>query len=123
VRLERIEHVRHIPVVVRERARRDVVANAEATGLGLSRRVVLWDTMVSEFTPREVTVVIGHELGHLAHKHIWKDIGWYALFAFPGLFLIARLTRRRGGMAQPGGSAALPFVLVVLTLVSQPIQT
>jgi len=73
-------------------------------------------------TPREVTVVIGHELGHLAHKHIWKDIGWYALFAFPGLFLIARLTRRRGGMAQPEAVPLSLFVLVVLTLVSQPIQ-
>jgi len=52
--------------------------------------VILWDTLVDgRFTDREVTVVIAHELGHLAHDHIWKDVGWYALFAFPGTFLIA----------------------------------
>ena len=39
-------------------------------------------------------------------QHIWKDVGWYALFAFPGAFLIARVTRRRGGMGEAGGGAA-----------------
>jgi len=45
VRLERIEHVRHIPVVVENVHDVTSLPNAEATGLGLSRRVVLWDTM------------------------------------------------------------------------------
>ena len=122
VRLERIEHVRRIPVVVQNVHDVTSLPNAEATGLGPSRRVVLWDTIVNEFTPREVTVVIAHELGHLAHNHIWKDVGWYALFAFPGTFLIAWATRRKGGMAQP---AAVPFsllVLVVLNLLALPLQ-
>jgi STE24 endopeptidase len=122
VRLERVEHVRRIPVVVQDVHDVTSLPNAEATGLGPSRRVVLWDTIVKEFTPREVTVVIAHELGHLAHNHIWKDVGWYALFSFPGTFLIAWATRRRGGMARP---AAVPFsllVLVVLNLLAQPVQ-
>ena len=122
LRLERIEHVRHIPVVVEDVHDVTSLPNAEATGLGPSRRVVLWDTIVSEFTTREVTVVIAHELGHLAHNHIWKAIGWYALFAFPGTFLIARATRRRGGMASPQAVPLALFVLVALTLVAQPIQ-
>jgi STE24 endopeptidase len=122
LRLERIEHVRHIPVVVENVHDVTTLPNAEATGLGVSRRVVLFDTIVSEFTPREVTVVIGHELGHLAHNHIWKDIGWYALLAFPGTFLIARLTRPKGGMARPEAVPLSLFVLVALTLVAQPIQ-
>ena len=88
------EHVRHVPIVVESVHDVTSLPNAEATGLGPSRRVVLWDTLVSEFTPREVTVVIAHELGHLAHNHIWKDVGWYALLAFPGAFLVARVTRR-----------------------------
>ena len=121
-RLERIEHVRHIPIVVEDVHDVTSLPNAEATGLGPSRRVVLWDTLVNEFTPREVTVVMAHELGHLAHNHIWKDIGWYALFAFPGTLLIARLTRRKGGMAQAETVPLSLFVLVVLTLVAQPLQ-
>lgn len=122
LRLERIERVRHIPVVVEDVHDITSLPNAEATGLGPSRRVVLWDTLVRDFTPREVTVVIAHELGHLAHDHIWKDVGWYALFAFPGAFLIARATRRQGGMARPAAVPFSLFVLVALSLAAQPAQ-
>ena len=122
VRLERIEHVRRVPVVVESVHDVTSLPNAEATGLGSSRRVVLFDTLVHEFTPREVTVVIAHELGHLAHNHIWKDIGWYALFAFPGTFLIARLTRRRGGLVEPVAVPLSLFVLVALNVLAQPLQ-
>jgi len=121
-RLERIEHVRHIPIGVEDGHDITSLPNAEATGLGVSRRVVLWDTLVRDFTPREVTVVIAHELGHLAHDHIWKDIGWYALFAFPGTFLIARATRRRGGMGRPEAVPLSLFVLVALSLLAVPLQ-
>ena len=65
--------------------------NAFSTGLGASRRVFFWKPIVEPpFTPRLDRFVLAHELGHLAHNHIWKSIGWYALFAFPVAFLIAR---------------------------------
>lgn len=121
-RLERIEHVRHVPIVVESVHDITSLPNAEATGLGPSRRVVLWDTLVERFTPREVTVVIAHELGHLQHNHIWKDVGWYALFAFPGTFLIARLTRGRGGMAEPVAVPLSLLLLVGLGVLAQPLQ-
>ena len=66
--------------------------------------------------------VLAHELGHLAHNHIWKSIGWYALFAFPVAFLIARATRRRGGMGVPEAVPLAIFVYVVLQLVALPLQ-
>ena len=122
LRLERIEHIRRIPIVVEDVHDVTSLPNAEATGLGSSRRVVLWDTLVRDFTPREVTVVIAHELGHLAHNHIWKDVGWYALFAFPGTLLIARATRRKGGMARPEAVPLSLFVLVALSLLALPLQ-
>ena len=121
-RLERIEHVRHVPIVVEDVHDVTSLPNAEATGLGPSRRVVLWDTLVRDFTLREITVVLAHELGHLAHNHIWKAVGWYALLAFPGLYLIARVTRRKGGMADPQAVPLSLFVLVALTLVALPLQ-
>jgi STE24 endopeptidase len=65
---------------------------------------------------------MAHELGHLAHDHIWKDVGWYALFAFPGTFLIARITRSRGGMARPGAVPLSLLALVVLNLLALPLQ-
>ena len=66
--------------------------------------------------------MIAHELGHLAHNHIWKSVGWYALFAFPGTFLIAQATRRRGGMGRPEAVPLSLLVLVGLTVLGQPIQ-
>src|SRR4029077_19315116 len=86
-------------------------------------RVVLWDTLVDgRFSRPEVRIVIAHELGHLARNHIWKAVGWYALFAFPGAFLIARATRRRGGMGEPEAVPLSLLVLVVLGLLSLPLE-
>lgn len=96
--------------------------NAAATGLGPTRRVILWDTLVSSFGDDEVRVVLAHELGHHSRDHLWKNIGWYALFAFPGAFLIARATRRRGGMREPTAVPIALLVLVALQTVALPLQ-
>ena len=54
--------------------------NAFATGLGPTRRVILWNTLLDPpFSDREVRVVIAHELGHHSRDHIWKSFGWFAL--------------------------------------------
>src|SRR5205807_8627116 len=66
--------------------------------------------------------VLAHELGHLAHNHIWKSIAWYALFAFPGAYLLALFTRPRGGMGVPDAIPLAIFALVVLQLVQLPLQ-
>ena len=75
--------------------------NAAAAGLGPTRRIVVWDTLLESFGGDEVRVVLAHEVGHHARNHLWKSVGWYALFAFPGALLIAWATRRRGGMREP----------------------
>jgi STE24 endopeptidase len=122
-RLERLEHVGHVPIDVQSVHDVTSLPNAEATGIGPSRRVVLWDTLVDgRFSEPELQVVIAHELGHLASNHIWKAVGWYALFAFPGAFLIARVTRRRGGMGVPEAVPLSLFVLVVLGLLALPLE-
>ena len=85
--LEREAHVGHVPVKVQHV--HTSLPNAETEGLGPSRRVVIWDSLLDgRFTPGEVRVVIAHELGHVKRNHIWKSVAWYALFAFPGTFLI-----------------------------------
>jgi STE24 endopeptidase len=118
--LEQAEHVRHVPVRVLNGFDEP---NAFATGLGVSRRVFLWKPIVQPpFTPRMDRFVLAHELGHLAHNHIWKSIGWYALFAFPGTYLLARFTRRRGGLGVPAAVPLGVLALVVLQLVQLPLQ-
>jgi STE24 endopeptidase len=96
--------------------------NAAATGLGPTRRVILWDTMLVSFGEDEITVVLGHELGHHSANHLWKNIGWYALFAFPGALAIALITRRRGGMREPLAVPLALLVFVVLSTIALPLQ-
>jgi STE24 endopeptidase len=77
---------------------------------------VLWDTLLDDrFTRGEVKAVVAHELGHVKSRHILKGLLWFALFALPGAFLIAEVTRRRGGLEDPGN---LPFAVLVLTVLS-----
>jgi STE24 endopeptidase len=119
--LERIEHVEGTPVDVETVSDTTKQANAFATGIGPTTRVVLWDTLLDgRFTRGQVRFVVAHEFGHLAHKHLWKGLGWSVLFAFPITFLLANLTKRRGGMGDPG---VLPYgvlVLVVLNIALTP---
>jgi STE24 endopeptidase len=96
--------------------------NAAATGLGPSRRVILWNTLVDNFDDDEVQVVLAHELGHHSRNHLPKNIAWYALFALPGAFVIAWVTKRRGGMREPAAVPLALLVLVVLQLLALPVQ-
>jgi STE24 endopeptidase len=122
-RFEAKERVGYVPIDVTTVHDVTSLPNAEAMGIGPSRRVVLWDTLVDgRFSHPELRIVIAHELGHLARNHIWKAVGWYALFAFPGAFLIARATRRRGGMGSPEAVPLSLLVIVVLGLLALPLE-
>ena len=82
--------------------------NAYAVGFGPTKRIVFWNTLLDgRFATGEIRVVLAHELGHHSRNHIPEGLAWYALFAFPGAWLIAVATRRRGGMATPSCGAAL----------------
>jgi STE24 endopeptidase len=112
--LARKEGVGGTPVRIDEVSGETKAANAMSTGIGPSARVFIWDTFLDgRFTPSEIKVVAAHEFGHVAHRHIWKGIGWSALIGIPGFFLVAVLTRRRGGMERP---EVVPFALLVLAV-------
>lgn len=120
--LERSDGIGRVRIDVQEVSDQTTAPNAMAIGLGPTRRIVLWDTLVDGFPRREVRVMLAHELGHLSRHHLPKGIAWYALFALPGAYLIARLTRRRGGMGDPAAVPLSLLVLVVLQLVALPVQ-
>ena len=112
-RLEAREHVGRPTVRVVPMPSQTTAANAFATGVGPSRGVFIWDTMLDgRFTPREVHFVVAHELGHLARWHIWKGIAWGGLIGIPILALVAFVTGRRGGLRNP---ASLPLAFLTLT--------
>lgn len=121
--LARQEGLPPIPVRVENVHRLTGQPNAEAAGLGASRRVILWDTLLDgRFSRREVRVVLAHELGHLSRDHVAKDIGWLALLLIPGAFLAELATRRRGGLHQPAAVPLALLVAAVLSLIVSPLR-
>ena len=59
-------------------------ANAALTGLGSTRRIILADTLLNNFSPDEIEAVLAHELGHHVHRHILKSIAMQAATTFVG---------------------------------------
>ncbi|HUK46726.1 MAG TPA: M48 family metallopeptidase [Terriglobales bacterium] len=61
-------------------------ANAALTGLGNTRRIILADTLLENYSPDEIEAVLAHELGHHVHKHIFKSIVVQAAVTFVGFW-------------------------------------
>jgi STE24 endopeptidase len=120
---ERTQGLSHIPIRVEEVSAYTDQANAYAFGIGPSRRVVLWDTLLDDrFTRGEQKIVVAHELGHHSSEHLPKGIAWFALFALPGAWLLMRVTRRRGGMGVPEAVPLALLVVALLQLAAAPAQ-
>jgi STE24 endopeptidase len=113
----------HIPLRVEEVSSGTDQANAYAFGVGPSRRVVFWDTILQEpFSESEQKVVLAHELGHHASEHLPKGIAWFAIFAVPGAWILMRATRGRGGMGRAEAVPLALLVVAVLQLAAAPAQ-
>jgi STE24 endopeptidase len=120
--LEQREHVGRPTVRVVPMKDTTTAANAFAVGIGPSRSVFIWDTMLDgRFTRGEVRFVLAHELGHLARWHIWKGIAWGVLFGVPLLALLAFVTGRRGGFRRPENVPLALLTLAVAGLAIMPL--
>ncbi len=64
-------------------------ANAALTGLGHTRRIILADTLLENYTPDEIEAVLAHELGHHVHRHIFKAIFVQAGITLLGFWIAA----------------------------------
>lgn len=106
-------------------------ANAYVTGLGASKRIVVWDTTLRIETPNEILFTYGHEQGHYVLHHVAQGIAWSALVIFVFYWFAFRLMRwlvRRCGntlriAAVENWSSLGLFLLVacVLNFFAQPI--
>jgi STE24 endopeptidase len=113
-RLEEREHAGRPSVRVEHVSDTTTAANAYAIGIGPSRGVFIWNTMLDgRFSRDEIRFVVAHELGHLVRWHIWKGIAWGALIGLPLLALVALVTGRRGGLRNPG---TVPLAVLTLTV-------
>src|SRR5690606_979351 len=66
-------------VRISDASRRTTAANARVSGLGGSRRIVLYDTLVKRFPADQVRLVVAHELAHVERRHVLKGTVWAAV--------------------------------------------
>ena len=99
--------------------------NAYVTGLGASKRVVVWDTTIAKSTTPQTLEVFGHELGHYVLRHIPKTIAFLWALLFVLLALGAAILRRvlgrpgRWGIRSLPDWASLPVLLLGLTVAGE----
>jgi STE24 endopeptidase len=107
--------VGEVDVEVRDASRRTRAINAEVYGVGPTKRIVLWDTALDgRLRPPELRSLAAHEFAHVEAAHVWKSIGWLFLLAVPAAYVVARVTRRRGGLGRP---AAVPLALLAVAVI------
>ena len=105
-------------VFVLDASKRDSRLNAYFGGLGKSKRVVLFDTLMEKLTNKELLAVLGHELGHFSHGDIWKNIGMMGLLLFSAFFLLGNLPETlffdMGVEKKAGVEIAMMMLLIAL---------
>lgn len=97
-------------------SRRTTAANAYVTGLGHSKRVVLYDNLIKDFTPDETRLVVAHELGHVHYKDVPRGLIFLILVAPVSMFAVQQLTERL--TRERGSAGMLPAVALSVGVVA-----
>jgi STE24 endopeptidase len=109
-------------------SRRTKAANAALTGLGNTRRILLGDTLLDEFTDDEIETVLAHELGHHVHKDTPAGIVIGTALTLIGFYISSLLLNRGAayfGFDGPADIAALPVFLLAMGaygLITMPLE-
>jgi STE24 endopeptidase len=99
-------------------SRRTTGSNAYVTGLGRTKRVVLYDNLLKDFSRDEVRLVVAHELGHVHYRDVPRGLLYVVLVAPAALFAASLLTRRLAPDEPRPGPAALPALALSVAVVS-----
>ena len=101
-----------------EKSRR---ANAALAGLGATRRILVSDTMLADYSDDEIEVVLAHELGHHVHHDIWRGIALESVLILLGLAVTDVVLRGVGpsvGIWSPADLAGMPLLALTAGAVS-----
>ncbi len=121
-------------VLVADASRRTRAVNAYVSGFGPTRRIVVYDTLLTEATPDEVAGVVAHELGHAKDNDVLTGtligalqaaagvIALYLLGSWTGLLRMAGVEQSAGGIGDPRAIGLLIAVATLAGLVSGPVQ-
>jgi STE24 endopeptidase len=108
-------------------SRRSAEANAAVIGLGRSRRVVIADNLLAEFSAAEVDAVVAHELGHHVHHDVQRLLAGNAVLIWVGLFVASRVANAAlpvlslPSLAYVPGYPMLLFVVELFFLLVSPL--
>ena len=100
-------------------SRRTTAANAYVSGLGPTKRVVLYDTLLDRYSRDEIRLVVAHELGHVRHRDVARSVVYAALVAPATALAVQRLSWALS--SERGTPATLPVLALAAALVSGPI--
>ncbi len=99
--------------------------NAYVTGIGASKRIVLWDTTLKEMSASQVEQIMAHEMGHYVLRHVWKGLVSGSLLLLLALWVvhvssgwILSKTKGSSGVHEIGDMASLPLLVLVLSAVA-----
>ena len=119
--LARRAGVAAIGVFVADQSRKSRTANAAVVGLGRTRRIILFDTLLAEFRPDEIESVLAHELGHHAHGDMRRGLLVNSVLTIVTMWLAALgldLGVALLGLSGPADPAGLPWLALVVTALS-----
>jgi STE24 endopeptidase len=90
-------------------------ANAALAGIGRTRRIIVADTMLDQFTDDEIEVVLAHELAHHVHRDIWTGIAYETVLTLAGFYAAHRVLEwlgPRAGLTSRADPAGLPLLVL-----------
>jgi STE24 endopeptidase len=130
LRLAQREHVHVDDVLEADASRRTTTLNAYVSGIGSTRRVVVYDTLLNGLPRKQVLVVVAHELGHAEHHDVVIGTTLGAIAGVGGVSLLAlaldsdRLRRRTrvDGPSDPAAVGVILALVAVGTLLASPVQ-
>jgi STE24 endopeptidase len=105
-------------VFVSDASKRDSRLNAYFGGLGKTKRVVLFDTLLEKLTTKELLAVLGHELGHFAHGDVYKNIALVGAMLFGVFALFGNLPE---SLYLSLGLPQEPYVVMILMMLFMPV--
>ena len=117
-------------VYVIDASRRTTAANAYVGGLGSSKRVVLYDTLLNKFPPAQTRLVVAHELAHVHYRDIPNGLLFLLIVAPFGAWAAARCLRLwgphdglpAGPSSVPALTAAVILIVFAITLISNQLS-
>ncbi|HEX4007093.1 MAG TPA: M48 family metallopeptidase [Acidobacteriaceae bacterium] len=112
-------------IFLMDASRKVTTPNAYVTGIGASKRIVVWDTTIQEESPSEILFTYGHEQGHYVLHHIPKGLafaaGMFLIFYWIAFYALQGLVRWRGvawGIDGVARWSSLGLVLLLMTVLS-----